>query len=129
MTGYYSRKPIETSPVLVDKRERQETEPLLLESNEVSKEARYQRGKDTSSLPPTKQRTPEDEQDRPIMYHMTGIARGIRPSATQAVMKCKVAKGKCRMSGKRSSNQHVLRLFLSHRTAFPQKWSPSEEKS
>ena len=82
MSDYYSRRPIKTNPVLMDKCEGQKTEPLLLKSDEVSEESRspfpYQLEKDTTSLPPTKRRIYEDEQDRPLMYHVAGIARGTR---------------------------------------------------
>lgn len=66
----------------MDKCEGQETEPLLLKSDEGSEESRlpfpYQLEKETTSLPPTKWGIYEDEQDRPLMYHVAGIARGIR---------------------------------------------------
>ncbi len=43
-------------------------------------------------------------------------------------MKCKVAKGKSRATGKRSSNKHSLSALPFPPDCFSQKWTPSEEK-
>jgi hypothetical protein len=60
----------------------QKTEQLAQTSDEESEESQlslpHQFEKDTIPLPFTKQGIDEDEQDRPLMYHMAGIGRGIR---------------------------------------------------
>lgn len=82
MSDYYSGKRIKTNLVLIGKCVEQETEPLLQKSDEVSERSHLpfpnQFEKDTTSLPPTKRGIYEDEQDRPLMYHVAGITRGIR---------------------------------------------------
>ena len=59
----------------------QKTEPLAQINDEESEESQlplpHQFEKDTTSLPSTKREINEDEQDKPLMYYMTGIARGI----------------------------------------------------
>lgn len=58
------------------------TESLAQTSNEESEESQlpfpHQFEINTASLPSTKREIDEDEQDRPLTYYMTGIARGIR---------------------------------------------------